>query len=146
MHLIKIKHFRMKKIIIIITLGLLLISCDPGEGQPNYSLEILPVSGVVMPTAFRKDSITEIKVKYLRPTSCHFFESFYYTIDEFDRTVAIYSAKANQEGCQNDNVTVIEVPLNFRPTNLGTYHFKFWTGENATGGPQYIEYEAIVNH
>ncbi|MES2747173.1 MAG: hypothetical protein V4648_02275 [Bacteroidota bacterium] len=136
----------MKKIILFIALGLFFTSCDLGDEEPNYTLEILPISEVTMPTAFAKDSITEIPLKYIRPTSCHFFDDFYYEKINFQRTVAIYCAKANLDNCQNDNVTVIEVPLRFKPTELGTYHFKFWTGENSLGANQFLEYDVVVDH
>ncbi len=136
----------MKKTILFIALGLLSISCELGDDSPNTTLEILTVSEVNMPTAFRRDSITEIKVKYIRPTSCHFFNSFYYNGEDFDRTVAIYCAKTNQQGCQTDNITSVEVPLRFRPTEIGTYHFKFWSGEDANGLDQFLEYDVIVDH
>lgn len=136
----------MRKIILIIPFYFLLSSCELNSGQPELTLETLPVSEVNMPTAYAKDSITEIPVKYIRPTSCHFFNSFYYAKNNFDRTVAIYSARATQASCQTDNVTIIEVPLRFKPTEIGTYHFKFWSGEDVGGLDQFIEYDAVVDH
>ena len=136
----------MKKIILFLALGLIFSSCEIGEDDTNYVLDILPVSEVTMPTEFAKDSITEIPVKYIRPTSCHFFDSFFYEKNDFNRYVAIYCARSVQENCTADNVTVVEVPLRFKPTSLGTYHFRFWTGEDATGLNQYLEYDVVVDH
>lgn len=136
----------MKKIILFFALGVLLTGCELSDDNPNFNLELLPVSQVNMPTAFAKDSITEIPVKYIRPTSCHFFDSFYYAKNGFDRAVAIYAAKANNVACQDDGVTEIEVPLRFKPTELGTYHFRFISGENPDGSLQFIEYDVTVDH
>ena len=135
----------MKKIIFALALGLLIASCTLSE-EDTSRLELLPVESVVMPTAFAKDSVTEIPIKYIRPTTCYLFHNFYYDHYDFTRTVAIYAFNLNQSGCQNDGVTLVEVPLKFKPTSLGTYHFKFYTGEDTTGANQYIEYDAIVNH
>lgn len=136
----------MKKIILFIPFYFLLSSCELNSGDPVSTLEALPVSQVDMPTAYARDSITEIPVKYIRPTSCHFFYDFYYVKNNFDRTVAIYTSRATNASCQTDNVTVIEVPLRFKPTEIGTYHFKFWSGEDALGVDQFIEYDVIVDH
>lgn len=136
----------MKKLVLLITLGLFFAGCDLGDDEPKYNLEVLPVSQVTMPTAFAKDSITEIPIKYIRPTSCHFFDSFYYAKNGFDRIVAIYCAKANNVACQTDGVTEVEIPLRFKPTELGTYHFKFLVGENPAGTYQFVEYDVVVDH
>lgn len=136
----------MKKYLLLFTLSFSLFSCSTNE-EESFSFEILPVSqDVVMPTAFAKDSVTEIPVKYIRPTSCHFFDGFYYDREDFTRTVAIYTNKINQEGCQIDNATEVTVTLKFKPTYLGTYHFKFWKGENAQGVDEFFEHDVVVDH
>jgi hypothetical protein len=134
----------MKKIISAVVLCLMFISCTP-EGD-SYALEILPVAKVEMQTAFRKDSVTEIPVKYLRPSNCYFYEDFYYVRNDFTRVVAIYNSKLIKDNCQalvNDTITV---PLKFKPTTLGTYTFRFWKGVNAAGEDEFFQYDAIVNH
>ena len=135
----------MKKIIIALALSFGILSCSVEEGD-SYSLVVLPVAKVEMETAFAKDSTTTIDVKYLRPSKCYFFEDFYYQKQDLNRVVAIYNAKLNRDDCQvvqNDSVTV---PLKFRPTELGTYTFKFWKGTNAQGVDEFYEYQAVVNH
>ncbi len=136
----------MKKIVVLIALGFFISSCEVGDDRPNYGFEFVAVSEVTMPTEFAKDSITEIPVKYIRPTSCHFFDSFYYEKSGFDRVLGIYCAKALLDDCQLDNVTSVEVPLRFKPLELGTYHFKFISGENPDGSLQFLEYDALVDH
>ena len=135
----------MKKIILTIAIGFLFISCDLGD-QENNSIDLLSVNSVDMPIAFAKDSITEIPVKYIRPSSCHFFYDFYYERYDFKRTVAIYAVRSDSGGCQTDNTTLVEVGLKFKPTELGTYHFRFWTGDNAQGASQFIDYDVVVDH
>jgi hypothetical protein len=134
----------MKRIASAIALCLLIVSCTP-EGD-TYSLEILPVAKVEMETAFAKDSVTEISVKYLRPSNCHFYEDFYYEKIDTVRIVAIYNAKLNKDNCQSVANDTVTVPLKFKPTQLGTYTFKFWKGTNDAGEDQYFEYNAVVNH
>jgi hypothetical protein len=136
----------MKKIFYLFLLGVSLISCQLNDYNDGYQLVILPVAEVEMQTAFAKDSLTNIPVKYLRPSNCHFFEDFYYEKNGFTRFVAIYCSKLNKDNCQSFQNDTIEVPLKFRPTELGTYQFKFWTGVNAQGQDVYQDYEVEVNH
>jgi hypothetical protein len=135
----------MKKIVFLITLGLLVISCDVTPDE-TYSYEVSPVFEIVMPTAFKKDSITEIPVKYKRPSTCNLFNKFYYESEGFDRYIAIETLKVNQDNCQVDTQTIYEVPLKFKPVELGTYHLKFWTGPDAQGVDQYLTYDVVVDH
>ena len=85
----------MKRIFLILTVCFLTFSCSPSNDNPQNTLETLPVSQVVMPTQFAKDSITEIPLSYIRPTVCHSFFDFYYLRDGMTRTVAILSLRDN---------------------------------------------------
>ncbi len=136
----------MKKIIAIVVLGLFFNSCDTTP-EESYTLEVVPVAKVQMQTKYALDSITQIPIKYVRPTNCHFFEDFYYEKSDYTRNVAIYCAKLNgNNNCVADLTDTITIPLRFKPETLGTYHFKFWIGTNADGIDQFIEHNAVVNH
>ena len=136
----------MKQVIFILLSGLLLYSCSLDEGEPQLNLEIVPISSVEMPTAFKVDSITEIPITYIRPTACHNFANFYYNSLGNERTVAVYCTKASSTECVPNTDYILTVPLSFKPKTIGTYHFRFWTGVDTNGADQYIEYEAVVNH
>ena len=136
----------MKTIYLILTAGFLITSCSKENDGPSATLETLPLSQVVMPTKFAKDSITEIPLSYIRPTVCHSFYDFYYLREGSTRTVAMIVIKENGGSSCPVSQTTYTIPLKFKPIALGTYHFKFWTGENAQGVDQYSEYDAIVNH
>lgn len=123
----------------------MLFSCSLDEDQGLY-LEIVPISTVEMPTAFRVDSITQIPISYLLPTSCHTFSNFYYNSIGNERTVAVYCTKTNGQNCTPNPNYGITVPLKFKPKEIGTYNFRFWTGVNEDGVDQYIEHEVIVDH
>lgn len=135
----------MKRILLILSISFLISSCDISYGEPEQTLETLPVSLVEMPTKFAVDSITQIPVSYIRPTVCHGFYDFYYLREGMTRTVAVVAFKLNNESCPVSQITYT-APLKFKPTAIGTYHFKFWTGRTVQGVDQYAEYDAIVNH
>lgn len=99
-----------------------------------------------MPTAYRVDSVTTIPVTYILPTPCHVFSNFYYNSIGNERTVAVYCIKNDPNNCNPVTNYETTVPLNFKPKDLGTYHFRFWTGINDEGVDQYIEHEVVVDH
>lgn len=135
----------MKRAISLLLVSLTFISCDLND-EESYSQEILPVAKVEMQTAFAKDSTTTIIVKYLRPSNCHFYDDFFYERQGFTRIIAIYSSKLQKDNCQTIENDTIAVPMKFRPTEIGTYLFKFWKGTNASGEDTFYEHAAIVNH
>jgi len=134
----------MKKICALLALGLVLHSCSKGEDR--YISELKPVFEVDMPTAFAKDSVTNIPIRYKKQSTCHLYNGLYYNREGLTRTVAINTIKINEDNCQTDLNTNVQVNLAFRPEALGTYRFKFWIGEDALGVDQFIEYDAVVNH
>jgi hypothetical protein len=136
----------MMKRIILIGLILAFYSCSIPNDNENFTYEIEPVYSVTMPTKFAVDSVTVIPVKYKRPSSCHFFNDFYYNPVDFTRTVAIGMLVSNSGTCQPDNTTLVEVSLKFKPKTVGTYHFKFWTGNDANGVEQFQVKDVLVNH
>ena len=136
----------MKRIILIFSLALALNSCSVANDEENYTYEVAPVFNVTMPDKFAVDSVSIIKVEYKRPSSCHFFNNFDYYAEGFNRTVAIGMLVSTSGTCQTDNETLVEVPLKFRPGFEGIYKFKFWTGNNSSGVPQYLAIDVAVDH
>ena len=124
--------------------SLTLMSCGFDDNQ-NVYLEIVPVSVIEMPTKYKVDSITQIPISYIRPTVCHQFSNFYYNSIGNERTVAVYCLTNGQQNCAA-STNEITVPLNFKPKAIGTYNFRFWTGEDDNGVNQYMEYEITVDH
>ncbi|WP_395065554.1 hypothetical protein [Flavobacterium sp.] len=136
----------MKKIIPFLMLSLIISSCSlSDDGDSSFVYEILPLTQVDMPTAFAKDSTTLIPLKFIRPSSCHFFNDFYYEKDGLNRVVAIEAVRANRSDCQVTGTTET-VNLKFRPATIGLYHFKFWIGSDSQGVDLFSEFDVDVNH
>lgn len=123
----------MKKIAALIGIFLLVISCSSESNEQNIHYELLPVDSVTMPTEFYVDVENEIVVSFLRPTVCHGFDGFYYEKDGFTRTVAIQSFVLEQSNCGESNTEAAAQLLKFKPTEVGTYLFKFWKGKDTNG-------------
>lgn len=138
----------MKKFIFLTISSILLLSCSLDDENKTFNLEIVPINTVEMPTAYKVDSVTKIPITYLKPTVCHEFSNFYYNSIGNERTVAIFCSKQNNTECTSlgNNNNPITVLLSFKPSNTGTYNFRFWTGINDLGIDQYIEHEIVVDH
>jgi hypothetical protein len=123
----------MKKILALIGIFLLVISCSPESNETKIHFELLPVESVEMPTEFHVNTENNIIINFLRPTDCHAFDGFYYDIDNFTRTVAIQSYVLEKNDCSPLTNVILEQTLKFKPTAVGTYIFKFWKGKDVNG-------------
>lgn len=135
----------MKKLVLLLSVLFVFNSCTIDD-EPNAKLVVLPVKSVEMPDVFNINVANQIKIKYIRPTTCHLFNGFYYRYEGDTRVVAINAAVLNSNNCESAvEEGTYEVVLEFKPQELKTYLFKFWTGTNADGVDEYLEYEAVVN-
>ncbi|WP_313806095.1 hypothetical protein [Flavobacterium sp.] len=130
---------------ILIGLVFTLSSCSLDDGKEDVSYELLPVNQVVMPESFKANKENPIEIKFIRPTSCHAFNSFYYDKTGNIRTVAIESIIYTNNGCEPLTVDNIAVQtLNFKPETAGEYTFKFWQGKDDNGEDIFLTYDIIV--
>lgn len=129
----------MKKIVALIGVFLMLISCSTETDEPKVHYEVLPIDSVVMPTDFYVNVENEIIINFLRPTSCHGFDGFLYEKDGFTRTVAVQAFVVEQENCTVLTNAMSEQTLKFKPTEIGTYLFKFWKGKDTNGNDIFEE-------
>ena len=136
----------MKKIIFTLLITIVLISCTTDvDNGPQYQINTVPVVLDAFPTKFAADSVTEIPMKYVLPTNCSDFYNIYYLKNVNTRTVAVQVIKDSQKNCAT-NINVSTVSLKFKPTFIGTYHFKFWKSTDASGVDTFYEYDAEVTH
>lgn len=124
----------MKKLIALFCVFMFVSSCSLDSDNKSIHFEILPVDSVILPAEFHVNTENNIVIKFLRPTSCHGFDGFYYEKDGFTRTVAIQSfVLIENNGCTTLNNQILEQTLRFTPIETGTYTFKFWKGKDANG-------------
>ncbi|SEP89881.1 calpain family cysteine peptidase [Flavobacterium urocaniciphilum] len=124
----------MKKLIALFSMIFIITSCSLESNNQNIYYELLPVDSYVMPAEFHVNTENLIVVKFKRPTTCHAFDHFYYELDDFTRTVAIQSIVIEgNSGCTALTNEIAEQTLRFKPTETGTYTFKFWKGKDSNG-------------
>jgi PBP1b-binding outer membrane lipoprotein LpoB len=140
----------MKKIISLFVLFFLFNACSIDNGE-DYSLELLPVESVEIPTEFTFGKTYQITMHYNIPSTCHSFNSVYYdkTIESVTnkniRTIAIESAVAQRNDCHTTTNNMTDYTFNFLVTSDEPYVFKFWQGEDDNGEDVFLEIEVPVN-
>jgi hypothetical protein len=134
----------MKKIVLLLLILLTLNSCSVGNDGPDYHYEVLPVDSYIVPQSFTLGETYQIKVKYKRPSSCHYFQGFYYEKDGYTRTIAVQTSVLEDDDCVPLDEEPVEASFNFQCTTTSPYLFKFYKGEDAEGNNIFDEVEIPV--
>lgn len=133
----------MKKLMFYLVFAVTIISCS-NDDRTQVHYEYIPVDSAEFPTEFKKDSIYELPFKYVRPTTCHFFDGFYYDKNSNIRTVAIVNGVVDEDNCTTAPINPMTEILRFIPTTEASYIFKLWKGEDSNGNDIYEEHEIPV--
>ncbi len=133
----------MKKLILLVSLLFLFNSCEPEEN--NYSVRILPVESVGIPTEFELGETYPITMQYYRPSNCHSPYGIYYEKDLNVRTCAVRNLVEERGNCAPVENILVRETFNFHVTNTGNYVFKFWTGTDSEGNDTFITHDVPVN-
>jgi len=139
----RLEKMKMKKLLFFFLLAITATACLPDD-TPKSQEFVLEVEEATVPASMVSGQMATIQVKYRRPTDCHIFNGFYINPNGFTQTISVRSIMFEGSNCMEDSATLYDVPLNFTPTQAGTYHFKFWKGQDSYGSPIYLEYESIV--
>ena len=129
----------MKKIILLVIVVFSFISCSTEVEGDKFHLELLPIDSVVLPVEFKKDSLYELPFNYIRPSTCHIFEGFYYKKESNVRTIAIQTSVLEQNNCTVATVNPLTQVLQFKATTETSYVFKLWKGTDANGADIFEE-------
>ncbi|TRX07367.1 hypothetical protein [Flavobacterium gawalongense] len=135
----------MKKFALFILLITTLTGCTlDNDNRDSYTYKVLPVDSYTLPEKFTLGNTYEIKLKYTKPTECHYFQGIYYSKDLNIRTIAIQTAVNNNPVCTQSIPAQSEISFNFYVTNTGSYIFKFYKGKDAAGIELFEEVEIPV--
>lgn len=133
-----INHFKknMKKFILLLLVLVGVVACNSDDGY-RYHYKVLPVASYTVPDTFALGKTYEIKMKYLRPSTCYSYSGFYF--DKFlnTRTIAIQNMVVEAPDCKPLVSDSINVSFNFLVTNREPYTFKFYKGVDADGKNSY---------
>ena len=124
-------------LLVLVAIGF--ISCNTDVEGDKFHLELLPIESAILPLEFKKDSIYELSFNYIRPSTCHVFEGFYYERNLNVRTIAIQTSVLEQNNCEVASSIPVTQILEFKPTTETSYVFKLWKGKDASGTDIYEE-------
>ncbi len=121
-----------------------LSSCDLEDDGPNFHFTALQITSAELPESFNLNETYEIKVTYVRPDGCTFFEGFDIAKDDVTvrNVVAVGSVRTDQActmAIEEGEATFLFVVLFDEP-----YTFRFWQGTE-DGMDEYFEVEVPVN-
>jgi hypothetical protein len=123
----------------------LMTSCELDD-DVNYHFEALQVKSVEMPEAFDYGEIYKIKVTYIRPNNCTFFEGFDVVKEDLTtrKVVTIGTVIEDEDDCSGTAEDLVAT-FNFEVLYDEPYLFRYWTGEDTNGEPIYLEITVPVN-
>ncbi|WP_445718571.1 hypothetical protein [Flavobacterium sp.] len=133
----------MKKLVLLVSLLFLFNSCQLDEN--NFTVEILPVHTVEIPSEFVLGEVYQITMEYYRPSNCHSPYGVYYEKDLNTRTCAVQNLVEERSNCAPVENILVQETFNFHVTNTGNYVFKFWTGTDDQGNDTFIIHDIPVN-
>lgn len=118
-------------------------SCDVDTGE-NFHFEALQVTGAVVPDTFTLNQNHNLKVSFLRPDDCTFFEGFDVTSETGGfRYITAVGSVINNDECSSTNDT-ISANLTVTPLLNETYHLRFFIGTDAADNTQYLAFDVPV--
>ncbi|MDC6362027.1 MULTISPECIES: hypothetical protein [Flavobacteriaceae] len=140
----------MKKVfvpILVLVACSLFSACNLDDDTPNFYFTTLAAVEAEMPESFELNQTYNIKVTYLRPNGCTFFEGFDVTkLGETDREVVVVgSVLTDDDTACTEAVQEVEATLPFRVIFTGEYNFKFYAGQDANDEAVFLEYTVPVD-
>ena len=131
-------------LLVIISNGFNSCSTDDNNGI-NVQFKKLNIVQVHVPEKFDFGSTYEIQATFVRPDGCTYFQGFdVYPTDTADREVISVGARYEDQACTQQIIEVTESFL-FKVVHNQTYTFRFYSGQDEGGNPEYIERQVPVN-
>lgn len=124
-----------------------ILSCSVENDSPKFHYEAVPIESVTIPDAFSLGTVHDISVNYFRTSGCHVFNNFLFDTNGNEITVAVINTVYENQECVpfGPEEEEVSVSFNFEVNISGSYIFKFWQGEDATGNDLYYVVEIPVD-
>lgn len=139
----------MKKLVLLFAALFLITSCSMDDNTPTFHVEFIPVESVEVPDYFAAGNTYQIKVRYKRPTDCHFYDGFYYEESGGALIVAVQTLVIEDAKCEplenmQPEESIFEFTCSPMTADVSAYLFKFYKGEDDAGNPIYMDIEVPV--
>ncbi len=123
---------------------LLFSGCDVSDDGPNFHYVFLHITDVAVPESFQLNETYEIGVTYLLPNGCISFEGFDVNKESYTtRQVVAVGIEFENMAC-TQQIEEVQTSFEFVCLYNQPYLFRFYSGTDADGAPQYIEVEVPV--
>lgn len=136
-------------ILCVLVVASISFSCSLDDDQTNFEYATLKTLSASLPDTFDLGQVYNIDVKLLRPDECTFSETFdvrrNFTDSTNIRTVAAIGIKLDQADCAVANDSIQDT-FQFEVLYTKPYIFRFYTGDDASGEPEFLEIEVPVRH
>lgn len=131
----------MKKILFgLLAVSMILLNgCEVDREESTFYFVPLPITNVELPDTFFWNEVHTISVTYSIPNSCIQYEGFDINTDGFStRYVTCIGAEFDGEVCAQAT-DYGQATFEFLALSTEPYLFRFWTGEDSDGNPEYLE-------
>ena len=140
-----------KRFFLLLSVVLLSYSCSIDDGSTPINYYYTNISSVEMPQSFELGETYEIPVTFDVPGECYTFSGFEVVRGESmgrdentSRTVRVVLAGFNESECEGDPTIEVTRDLRFQVIFDQEYTFRFFTGSDDEGNPEFIEYVVPV--
>ena len=137
----------MRRIIFLVVLALLLPfanSCSIDDGE-NFQFVTLQIVDAELPEFFEPNQTYEIRVTYIRPDGCTFFQGFDVTKrGQTDRDVVAIGGVLDNDTACTQAIEEVEASFQFMVLYDQEYHFRFYAGDDTNGQPEYLEFTVPI--
>lgn len=128
----------------VFVLMLLSFGCDVNDDEVNYHFVTLNIVDAQLPEAFRINETYEVRVTYQVPNGCTSFEGFDIISESYTtRRVVAIGIEVDDRAC-TQALQEVETSFQFICLYNQPYLFRFFTGMDEDGEPQYLEVEVPV--
>ena len=135
----------MKKFLLLFAVAVTFIGCSIGEDDnPKFHLELLPVHSATFPAEFTLNQTYDIPIYFVRPSTCHAFEGFYYLKEGNTRTIAVQTNVIENDQCVSAPTDPVMQLLKIKITTSEEFIFKLWKGKSDSGEDVYEEVHVPV--
>ncbi|MEO0572028.1 MAG: hypothetical protein AAF039_10020 [Bacteroidota bacterium] len=128
---------------LVLLCGLVFYNCELDTGE-NFHFVSMEITEADVPDFFELGGSHNVEVNFTRPDDCTFFQGFDVFFEENGRTTVVaIGSVLTDEDCALSEESLTGV-LTITAEDVDFYTLRFFTGEDADGNLQYLEYQVPV--
>ncbi|MDO5656621.1 MAG: hypothetical protein Q4G27_10845 [Flavobacteriaceae bacterium] len=121
---------------------LTITSCNNDDDYQTLHYVARGIDSISMPDSARLGNRVEIRTHTRYKRDCQQFQTHGYDVVGNERTVMAWFIEYNNRTCGAEEA--ISPYFYFSPRNSGTYHFRFWAGQNEANEDVFITKDIVI--